>query len=1256
MSSKNIYGTQRLWLFLALALVLVGGMAAGALRAMPSMETASPSAQAPWSLLDTDGPPNCPVGDAGRDVATTYWAKDTAFLRIRMCLNGAPGWTYGPSGWSDARYKWRIQTDTGAYLLMLEDYDMGLGPGIADTSDGMGDLTLLDDVDGSGRFTDDWASASPPQYLNNAIRSAVWRRVKSGSTGPIQSSTSGATGDIGFQMGNAACGPVVDIWVRRSLIGDPDSVCLRWATDTEDPNLDSSPSCDSSRSATCVVLDEPTIVPPPTRTVTPTAPPPMRTATPTETSVPTATPTDTSEPTSTAVPPTPTNTDLPPNPTPTEPPASATPTPTDTPPPSATPIPSGTPPPSATLSPIETLTPTATNTLQPTLTSIPATTTPTATIPASATATATASATATPEPIIPTATQTPGPGAVTPTATATQLPGPVVGTPTTAPGTGPVTPTRTPIPNAGCVTVCVVVWISGAPQAAPPGTTVHAMLLTPWGTPAKPAQVRPVGPDGCALFDGLEPGQYRVWTTLPPGYEPVPGTRSSYVLWIGIGTPCAQAVFQYQPCACAGGSGAPPPPPGPPTPTIDPGSIPPGPPTMTPYPGIPPGPPGPPTAAPGIPSPPGPPSIPPVLPPAPSPTPVYGKSPDRPNVGALTALPILRFIGNDAVCEPWVEVQNIGDRPAKAIMLVWGAPSLCAPQCAGPLKVECSGLLTPGSAWHFVGGQVPFGAKSAVVISANTHMIDLHGPGGPTGGDIFADALCETLFRSVVGDCGEYRRFLKAYTERGRWQGFDFGLTPCQPLAVEVLRKCPGDIRPDVEVTSSYAGIAAEFLGHYDPVYGGFAYFTPALYAVNAGFNSFMYIQNLGLECTSVEIWFRAIDDCLRARICDITTLAPGETHQFDVSSCMPMGWTGSAWIRSSEPLAIAVDTVGNDVLMTYTGVPSELNYVHQGEPLFTTGSGVAFGPLIYSEYQGWDTAIAVQNLSRVTAAKVKVYFLDRSGGVISTVADWVCPSGSQIFYLPVIASLPGHWVGSVRVESQEWLTPGGPSVSAPNIHAVAQLIKYSDVMRTEASEAIAYNLFPEHLAYRWALGSGRGGTDSGVGRIGIPSFIKDRKGTGVTSEISIANVVSKPGFTNFALFIYDQNGLIDYLCETLSNQQVEYIDLNNWGFIHSGFKGSAIISATFWEHDVFDARGGFTRNVVGLAAVKVERSGTALGSPIPGDEAAGNIGFPVPGPFHFLGPAAPRCPGDPRRGSGGPPEPTPGGPPPGAPPPPPLP
>jgi hypothetical protein len=256
-----------------------------------------------------------------------------------------------------------------------------------------------------------------------------------------------------------------------------------------------------------------------------------------------------------------------------------------------------------------------------------------------------------------------------------------------------------------------------------------------------------------------------------------------------------------------------------------------------------------------------------------------------------------------------------------------------------------------------------------------------------------------------------------------------------------------------VRVSSSYAGIAGEYLGHWDPVYGGFGFYAPSLYANFAGFTSFMYIQNAGLECTSVEIWFKAQDDCLRARICDILTLAPGDTHQFDVATCVAPGWLGSAWIRTSQPMAVAVDQVGNDVLMTYTGMPNELKFTFEGQAYFTTGSTIAFGPLIYSEYQGWDSAVTVQNMSATVAAKVKVYFLDRGANVITTLADWVCPRGSQTFFLPVIAGLPGSWVGSVRVESQGWFTPGGPAVDAPNVQAVAELIRYADVARTEAQE-----------------------------------------------------------------------------------------------------------------------------------------------------------------------------------------------------------
>ena len=137
---------------------------------------------------------------------------------------------------------------------------------------------------------------------------------------------------------------------------------------------------------------------------------------------------------------------------------------------------------------------------------------------------------------------------------------------------------------------------------------------------------------------------------------------------------------------------------------------------------------------------------------------------------------------------------------------------------------------------------------------------------------------------------------------------------------------------------------------------------------------------------------------------------------------------------------------------------------------------------------------------------------------------------------------------------------------------------------------------------FDWQLGKGTGGTTSGSAVIGLPLISKGNRG--VTSEIAITNVVPKPGKTDFAIYLYDQNGLLDYICQVLNQKQVEYIDLNTYGWVPTNFLGSAVISAIFWEHDVFDGGGRFERNLVGLAAVNVERIGGLLGGPdLPGDE-----------------------------------------------------
>jgi uncharacterized repeat protein (TIGR01451 family) len=574
-------------------------------------------------------------------------------------------------------------------------------------------------------------------------------------------------------------------------------------------------------------------------------------------------------------------------------------------------------------------------------------------------------------------------------------------------------------------------------------------------------------------------------------------------------------------------------------------------------------------------------------------------------------LPILNFHGQNEACTTWIEVQNIGDEFSKAALIVWGQPGFCPPQCGGPLKVECSGLLKPGSTWNFLGDQIPGGAKSGILFSFTAAQlseiqVDLGFD------DIVADVMCETLFFGVVGDCDDYRRFKKAYNEGLPFAGIPMDLAVGSPLAVEVLRHCPGDVNPQVTVSGKYGGLAGNRFGLYDPVFGGYAYYVPILYADWNEFNSFMYIQNGGLECSSVEIWLREQEDCIHVRICEIFTLAPGETFQFDPNGCVGPTFQGSAWLRASQPLGIVVDLFGKDVLMTYEGFPAELNFTFDPRlSFFTTANQVAYGPLLYSEYQGWDSAIQVQNFSGTLAAKVKVYFLDRSGGVVTTMVDWICPRGSQTFFLPLIADLPGNWVGSARVESQIFWSPGGVTVEAPNIGGIATLIKFTDAARSDTEQALAYNLLTEQLAFDWQLGANAGGTESGVGLIAIPSLLKDLVGTGVTTEIALANLVPKPGFTDVAIFVYDQNGLVDYVCQKLNEKQVEYIDVETWGYLNPGFKGSAIISAVFWEHEVFDETGFFLRQDLGLAAVIVERTGTRFDEDVPGDEAAGTAGIP---------------------------------------------
>lgn len=519
-------------------------------------------------------------------------------------------------------------------------------------------------------------------------------------------------------------------------------------------------------------------------------------------------------------------------------------------------------------------------------------------------------------------------------------------------------------------------------------------------------------------------------------------------------------------------------------------------------------------------------------------------------------VPALNEAGGQTASRFFVEVQNVGTDTARAVLVLFGGSEYCEPQAPGPIKVECSGLLEPGAAWHFSSNLLPATARSGIVYAVPPE----------------AAGICQELQEQVVSDLQEFLDFDTAFREGLDWAGFH--LAGGSPLAVEVQRTVEV-VTGDGLMTASYTGVAPWEEGEADPVFGGYSYYTPMVYAGYEGRNSFLYIQNSGDSCTSVELWFKRQDDCLRSYVCSVLQLAPGETATVDAAGCIGGPWQGSAWIRASQPLGVVVDSVADETLTSYNGVFGK------------GGSQINYGPLIFREQNGWSSLVAVQNLSSIVNAKVKVYFLDNGGAVITNLVDWICPRGSQTFFLPVINNLPGQYAGQVRVESQGWWSPGDPPVPAPPIQSVVLLEKYAGPALDEPLEAIAYNAL----------------TEGSAGAMGVASLLN--KAT-LKSQIALVNLNQNPGLTNFAIYIYDQNGLVDFFCETLNEKQVELIRVDSLGILPIGFGGSAVVVPVWTDQD-----GGFKLGGVNIALLT-----TTLGYDVPGDSGAGSSLKPVPCPF----------------------------------------
>jgi len=571
-----------------------------------------------------------------------------------------------------------------------------------------------------------------------------------------------------------------------------------------------------------------------------------------------------------------------------------------------------------------------------------------------------------------------------------------------------------------------------------------------------------------------------------------------------------------------------------------------------------------------------------LVPPPSGPTPTPDPDPARRH-DAVTWLP--RVAGDEAGCDPWLHVNNLGGEPAKAILMVWGEPGECGDMSNGPMKVECSGLIRPGNTWAFIGAQVPYGARSGLILGVSTRKLSEIGITSQPD-DIVADYLCESLFFGVIGDAFDYLQFRSAIETGGLFADLPMDRVLFGPMVVTIESRCLRDASDPQSrgLVDATTGIPGDRLGRPDGATGRWRYDLPLLHDMPVGLPTWppseVWLQNTGLECATVVVRWRGHADC-GAPQSQTLDIAPGESGRF-LPMLGPATW-GGGWVESTQPLAV-------QVMVDYATGRAVYNAPAAAAGLAEVDV-VAYAPLVYNGYRSWSTRLHIQNRSADTEARVLIEVLNRSGNVVATTVHSICPNGTDAVALESISGIPSNWVGSVRLTSTRWFSASDPEAVLPEIAGVVELVRSGPVAGDTAdiSEVAVYPLLaasagfaPKAEGDSWA----GDGSDDGAKVLALGAMVKAGGRETATSQIVVANLVAKPGFTDVVFYFYDQNGLLDYICHKLVANEVEFIDLQTWGYINPGFKGSALVSAMFWQHDVYDAEGEWAANLVGLGAV----------------------------------------------------------------------
>jgi hypothetical protein len=317
---------------------------------------------------------------------------------------------------------------------------------------------------------------------------------------------------------------------------------------------------------------------------------------------------------------------------------------------------------------------------------------------------------------------------------------------------------------------------------------------------------------------------------------------------------------------------------------------------------------------------------------------------------------------------------------------------------------------------------------------------------------------------------------------------------PAQDIAWGPYSAFCADIAGDDNCNNVGAFTMGEPVGGFD----GHSYLP--IVQTNDGWNSIIHVSNIDASSPSasaVTMKFYTTDQqgvfsSANHGIEYTEYLNPGETWTFNLAEQnFPENWVGSAWIVSEHTVAASVNRVKpeTDMVITNTAAPSieaitaldglgpwsnfqsEADIEGEAAEVSTEshhltgneGRYEMYGPLVFRNYNGWNTGISIVNITEQTN-DVDIKFYGAGGGAaIFQDSLTISPKGQDFVYIPNDPALNGDssFVGSVLLSSD-----------AP-FHAAIDQIKYG------SGEALSYmataagaQLIPEfeEMGYRSSL------------------------------------------------------------------------------------------------------------------------------------------------------------------------------------------